>query len=158
MQLHGFARNLDWALTSTTGGESPSVEMTLSDTDETRKMWPTAFKATQTIKLHGNKLTATLKVHNPTQQLFSFTSSFHTYFSVSDLAAVKVEGLSGLKMLDRTVTPNKEGVAPAAPVAVAGPVDSVYYNAPAKLTLQTGGVRDARALVEKRVLLTRSCM
>lgn len=41
----GFARNLDWELTASTGGAAPSIEMTLVDTEATRAMWPTKFKA-----------------------------------------------------------------------------------------------------------------
>ncbi len=138
MQLHGFARNMDWALTATTGGAAPSVEMTLTDTPATREMWPTAFKATQTITLSAGKLTATLKVTNTDTKPFDFTSSFHTYFAVSNLAEVAVEGLSGLKMLDRMASPAKEGTASGA-VTIKGAVDSVYYGAPSTLTLKTGG-------------------
>ena len=138
MQLHGFARNLDWALTSTTGGAAPSVEMTLVDTPATRAMWPTAFKATQTITLSSGRLTATLTVTNTDSKPFSFTSSFHTYFAVSKLEEVAVEGLSGLAMLDRMAKPAAEGKASGA-VKIAGPVDSVYYAAPHSLTLKTGG-------------------
>ena len=139
MQLHGFARNLDWALTGTTGGACPSVEMTLTESAETRAMWPTAFTARQTVTLNaGNKLTATLTVTNTDKAAFEFTSSFHTYFAVSSLPEVSVEGLSGLKMLDRTAKPPAEGTCTGA-VKIAGPVDSVYYNAPASLTLKTGG-------------------
>jgi glucose-6-phosphate 1-epimerase len=114
--------------------------MTLKESADTRAMWPTAFTARQTITLSaGNKLTATLTVTNTDKAPFDFTSSFHTYFAVSNLADVAVEGLAGLKMLDRMQTPAAEGVASSAPVKIAGPVDSVYYNAPPTTTLKTGG-------------------
>ena len=145
MQLHGFARNLDWELTATVGGACPSVELTLRESEATRAMWPTAFTARQTITLSGpNKLTATLAVTNTDSKPFDFTASFHTYFSVADISAVAVEGLSGLKMLNRVAKPPAEGVAPAGAVTISGPVDSVYYNAPPSLTLQTGGGKAVR--------------
>jgi D-hexose-6-phosphate mutarotase len=113
--------------------------MTLTETAETRAMWPTAFIARQTITLNaGNKLTATLTVENPDKAPFEFTSSFHTYFA-ANIAEVAVEGLSGLKMLDRVAKPPAEGTAPAGAVSIKGPVDSVYYNAPKSITLKTGG-------------------
>ncbi len=121
------------------GGACPSVEMTLTETAETRAMWPTAFTARQTITLNaGNKLTATLTVTNTDSKPFDFTSSFHTYFAVSNLADVAVEGLAGLKMLDRVAKPPAEGKSSGA-VTIKGPVDSVFYGAPAALTLKTGG-------------------
>ena len=113
--------------------------MTLTETAATREMWPTAFTARQTITLNAdNKLTATLTVTNTDSKPFDFTSSFHTYFAVNNLAEVAVEGLSGLKMLDRMAKPAKEGTASGA-VAIKQAVDSVYYNAPAALTLKVGG-------------------
>lgn len=93
---------------------------------------------TQTVTLSSGKLTATLTVHNTDSKPFDFTSSFHTYFSVKSLPEVSVEGLSGLKMLDRMQKPAAEGVCKEA-VAIKGAVDSVYYNAPSELTLKVGG-------------------
>lgn len=115
------------------------MELTLTETAATREMWPTAFTARQTITLNaGNKLTATLTVTNTDSKPFDFTSSFHTYFAVNNLAEVAVEGLAGLKMLDRMAKPAKEGTASGS-VAIKQAVDSVYYNSPAALTLKVGG-------------------
>ena len=67
-----------------------------------------------------------------------FVRSFHTYFSVKALPEVSVEGLQGLKMLDRMAKPPAEGKC-AGPVGINGAVDSVYYAAPADITLKVGG-------------------
>ena len=53
-----------------------------------------------------------------------FVRSFHTYFSVKALPEVSVEGLQGKC---------------AGPVGINGAVDSVYYAAPADITLKVGG-------------------
>ncbi len=44
MQQHGFARNLDWTISATSADlqpdeRDPTVELTLTDNDYTRKMW-----------------------------------------------------------------------------------------------------------------------
>ncbi len=44
MQQHGFARNLDWTISASSADlqpdeRDPSVELTLTDNDYTRKMW-----------------------------------------------------------------------------------------------------------------------
>ncbi len=49
MQQHGFARNLDWAVSSTSADPNPderdpSVEVVLTESDYTLKMWPHKFK------------------------------------------------------------------------------------------------------------------
>ena len=133
--MHGFARNVDWALTSTTEGDSPSLEMTLVPSDYTKAIWDKDFKVTQTITLGGGELKATMKVTNAGTEAFSFTSSFHTYFA-ADIAAVAVGGLVGCKSLDRLA--DKESTV-AGDVTIGGPVDSVYYDVPGKLSLAVGG-------------------
>lgn len=122
-------------LTNTTEGDAPSIEMTLTPSDYTKAMWDKDFKVTQTITLGGGELKATMKVTNPGKEAFSFTSSFHTYFA-ADIAAVAVGGLDGCKSLDRLA--NEEGKVEG-DVTVAGPVDSVYYDVPEKLSLAVGG-------------------
>ena len=62
MQVHGFARNVDWEVTKTADGDAPMVEMTLLPSDYTKAMWPADFKATQTITLKDGALTATMSV------------------------------------------------------------------------------------------------
>ena len=64
IQVHGFARNVDWALTGKTEGDAPSIEMTLTPNDYTKSMWDKAFVVTQTITLSDGKLNATMKVKN----------------------------------------------------------------------------------------------
>lgn len=45
IQLHGFARNVDWSLAaSKNDGGNPAVSLVLTDTDYTRAMWPHSFK------------------------------------------------------------------------------------------------------------------
>lgn len=45
IQLHGFARNVDWTLAaSKNDGGNPAVSLVLTDTDYTRAMWPHSFK------------------------------------------------------------------------------------------------------------------
>ena len=54
MQLHGFARNSDWALVAATDGAgNPGVTLVLTDNDYTRSMWPAAFKASSVELLAG---------------------------------------------------------------------------------------------------------
>ena len=139
IQVHGFARNVDWALTGMKcDGDDATIEMTLTPNDYTKAMWDKEFKVTQTITVGGGEMKATMKVINAGKESFDFTGSFHAYFA-ADIDAVSVGGLAGCKSLDRLA--NEEGVVDG-DVTIAGPVDSVYYDAPAKLTLAVGGGND----------------
>lgn len=45
IQLHGFARNVDWRLAGASDGAgSPSVTLVLNDSEYSRAMWPHAFQ------------------------------------------------------------------------------------------------------------------
>ena len=92
IQVHGFARNVDWELTKKTEGSNPSIEMTLLPSDYSKKMWDKDFKVTQTITLGDGKLKATLKVWNTGKEAFTFTGSFHTYFAADIDEVVLVGG------------------------------------------------------------------
>jgi len=135
IQVHGFARNVDWELTKTTGGASPSMEMTLSPSDYTKAMWDKDFKVTQTITLGDGKLTATMNVMNNGKEPFTFTGSFHTYLA-ADIDEVAVSGLDGCKMTDRLA---EEDSTAKGDVTISGPVDACYYDVPSALSLAVGG-------------------
>lgn len=53
---HGFARNLDWAIVSTSADANPDdpepmLELLLTDNEYTRKMWPYEFAAVYQVRL-----------------------------------------------------------------------------------------------------------
>ena len=135
IQVHGFARNVDWALTDKKEGDAPSITMTLLPSEYTKAMWDKDFKVTQTITLEDGALTATMKVTNPGSEPFSFTGSFHTYFAAK-IDEVAVTGMEGCESLDRLA--NEKGSVDGA-VTISGPVDSVYYDVPKDITLAVGG-------------------
>ena len=135
IQVHGFARNVDWELTKKTEGSNPSIEMTLLPSDYSKKMWDKDFKVTQTITLGDGKLKATLKVCNTGDEAFTFTGSFHTYFA-ADIDEVAVTGLKGCKSLDRL---KDEAGTVAGALTMSGPVDSCYYDVPSVVNLAVGG-------------------
>lgn len=61
IQQHGFARNLDWSVASTSADlqpdeRDPEVELVLTENDYTLNMWPHKFKVVYTITLHGEQL------------------------------------------------------------------------------------------------------
>jgi Aldose 1-epimerase len=95
MQQHGFARNLDWAVASTSADlqpdeRDPEVELVLTENDYTLKMWPHKFKAVYTITLHGEQLRTDLRVLNTGDKPFTFTAALHSYFEVLHVSKAKV--------------------------------------------------------------------
>lgn len=145
MQQHGFARNLDWEISSTSADlqpdeKDPEVELVLVDNEYTRAMWPFPFKLVYSVSLHGEELITEYRVVNTGDKNFSFTAALHSYFEVAGIENAKVNGLKGLTYLDKVVDanapPSKTQEAEA--VTFAGPVDSVYLKAPEYVELDVG--------------------
>nr|KAJ0188620.1 hypothetical protein LSAT_V11C900482900 [Lactuca sativa] len=75
----------------------------LRPTKEDLKIWPHSFEYQLRITLGpGTNLMLTLRIRNTNTngKQFTFTFAYHTYFSVSDISEVRVEGLETLDYLD----------------------------------------------------------
>lgn len=141
IQLHGFARNVDWALAGAKNeGGNPAVALVLTDNDYTRAMWPHSFKAEYTVRLEGETLHTHLSVTNTGDKAFDFTASLHSYFGIEDIETANVRGLQGLEYLDRVADAKHPSVHKELRelVTFRGPVDAVYKSAPGKVTLDSG--------------------
>ena len=119
MQQHGFARNLDWSVISSSADPNPdypepSVLLMLKDNEYTRGMWDCAFQATYEVTLRRDKLRVEFAVLNPEQDkkrrgnddAISFTAALHTYVEVTDAgdtSKVFVKGLEGKSYIDKAL-------------------------------------------------------
>ncbi|HEX8523130.1 MAG TPA: D-hexose-6-phosphate mutarotase [Tepidisphaeraceae bacterium] len=103
-QMHGFVRTLPWTVSEVSvGAEATSVSLVHEASDETRKIWPHAYRATFTFTV-GPTLKMALAVTNTGPAPFTFEEGLHTYFAISDIAQVSVDGLRGHWYRDRTVS------------------------------------------------------
>ena len=92
---HGFARtSSDWQVESTSsdgpGGEVCLV-LRLSDSAETRAVWPHAFELRYTVTLRDASLSTDVQLRNAGGEPLEFTAALHTY-----LATPQVGGGRGL--------------------------------------------------------------
>ena len=132
IQVHGFARNVDWTLVSS--GED-TMTMKLLPNEYTKAMWDKEFEVVETVSIKDDALTCELAVTNKGSEPFTFTGSFHTYFA-ADIDAVQVKGLEGCESFDRL---KEESGKVSAPITCKGPIDSLYKNAPSQIDLDVGG-------------------
>ncbi len=100
---HGFARDKVWTLESTGILESGATEVVLSlkDDAETKVLFPYAFELELTFTI-GTTLRIALKTTNTDSKSFTVTQALHSYFAVSDIADVYIEGVSGTPFVDYT--------------------------------------------------------
>eukprot|EP00798_Chlamydomonas_sp_ICE-L_P009941 gene9941-7811_t len=138
MQQHGFARNLEWDIATTSAdpnpdNKEPTLELTLTE-------WPYKFKVVYSVTLHGETLMTEMRVMNTDDKEFEFSAALHSYIEVESIEKAKVNGLKGLTYLDKskdasnpvTKTEDRESF------GFDGYMDSVYLNAPASVGLEVG--------------------
>ena len=135
LPLHGLARLMPWELSDAKNStDTASATFRLRDTDDSRRHWPHAFLAELTVVVGGNQLAVTLAITNISAEPFAFTSGLHTYFSIADLAATTVAGLTGLRYCDAAAgwVDHQET---AAHIEFTGEVNRIYFDAPAEVRL-----------------------
>lgn len=94
---HGFARLMYWdvAEISTNATGETVVVLQLCSSDETRAYWSFDFKAELTVVV-GKTLVATLKITNLSAESFDYTCALHSYFNLSAIESISIEGLKGM--------------------------------------------------------------
>ncbi|KAK6783399.1 hypothetical protein RDI58_021196 [Solanum bulbocastanum] len=108
LEQHGFARNKMWVTDDNPPPLHPNdsngktfTDLLLKSSDEDLKIWPHGFEFRLRVALaFDGSLTLTSRIRNVNCKPFSFSIAYHTYFSVSDISEVRVEGLETLDYLD----------------------------------------------------------
>lgn len=93
---HGFARLMYWDVLETAvkpNGET-LVRLKLCSDEETKAYWPYDFCAEMSITI-GLTLTVTLKVTNNSKEAFKYGCALHSYFNLSAIENMSIEGLEG---------------------------------------------------------------
>lgn len=98
---HGFARTTTWRLVEETGGEDRTIAYRLTSAEASDDYWPYAYEAALTARL-GRSLAVSLQVTNQDDRAFSYEAALHTYLSVGDVGRVRIEGLEGVRYVDKT--------------------------------------------------------
>lgn len=92
--FHGLARTLDWQLLHSSA-DSRGVQLSLQlDASQGLSAWPHAAILQLHIAL-GERLTIRLDNHNLGSAPLAISQALHTYFAVSDIRQVAVQGLAG---------------------------------------------------------------
>ncbi|KAG5228278.1 hypothetical protein OIU77_022929 [Salix suchowensis] len=109
LEQHGFARKKIWVIDQNPppflqhkdSNDKVYTDLLLKPTEEDLKIWPHSFEFRLRVCLtvEGN-LTMISRIRNINCKPFSFSIAFHTYFSISDISEVRVEGLETLDYLD----------------------------------------------------------
>ena len=131
---HGFVRNRQWevAATESLDDGSTRVVMELTDTDDTREIWPHPFRLGIEITV-GDTLKVALVTRNTGDASMSISQALHTYFNVGDITKVQVLGLDGTEYLDKLEHFARK--TQAGPVIIDGEVDRIYTGVSGDLVI-----------------------
>ncbi|KAM0931058.1 hypothetical protein ACQ4PT_000562 [Festuca glaucescens] len=143
LEQHGFARNRLWTIDDNppplpvNPAIKAFVDIILKPTEDDLKMWPHSFEFRLRIALGALgdlSLTSRIRNTNTDGRPFSYTFAYHTYFSVSDISEVRVEGLETMDYLDNTNKKHRcteQGDA----IVFESEVDKVYLSTPPKVAI-----------------------
>jgi len=135
---HGFVRTRVWRLAQQQSDDDHAmVTLELDDDEETRKLWPYAFKAELTLLVSGDRLDVELGVLNTGDAPFTFTAALHSYLRVREVEEAVLEGLYGHEYRDAAdgdaiKQDNKPDL------RVDDEVDRVYHDVKRPLLLRDG--------------------
>ena len=134
---HGLVRALDWELL---GIDEEDDAVTLRFAYDTRNQplegWPRDVGLTFFVRL-AQDLGMSLETHNRGDTPLTLSQALHTYFAVSDVRQVGVEGLQACRYID-TLQDWQEPRQQHAPV-FAAETDRIYLDTPARLSIVDPG-------------------
>ncbi len=137
--MHGLVRTRVWEVASLEVPENRAakIRMTFESNPETLSIWPYAFRLALDFTL-GRNLVIRWETHNMDQSPFLFEQALHPYFPVSDVRSAGVEGLKGIRFIDKTDGLRlREDVADA--VLFTAETDRLYLDTDSKLFLNDPG-------------------
>ncbi|KAL2321451.1 hypothetical protein Fmac_025830 [Flemingia macrophylla] len=143
LENHGFARNRFWTLDpnpppfATTSTNKAFIDLILKNSEVETKVWPHRYEFRLRIALGpaGDlMLTSRIRNTNTDGKSFTFTFAYNTYFYVTDISEVRIEGLETLDYLDNLK--NKERFTEQGDaITFESEVDKVYLSTPTKIAL-----------------------
>jgi glucose-6-phosphate 1-epimerase len=140
---HGYARNIDWTLDGTSASATQSTTM-LSLSHRTVAAHALSIHAEHTLDAtlkitvdDKHRLTLTLSSWNVGRTPAPLSFALHTYFAVSDVAAISIDGLDGATYRDNT----RSGAATlqSGLMRIAGETIALFDDAPMRQTIDDPG-------------------
>ncbi len=131
---HGFARISPFELLESNEPDEHTsvVVLQLQSSEKTLLLWPFQFQLFLRITV-GSTLKVALTTRNCDSQSFTVSSALHTYFAVSDISRVSVQGLNKVRYWDALTDQIKRQ---QGDVLIGEEVDRVYQKTTESLLLR----------------------
>ena len=132
-KAHGEVRAIDWELLGVAeDGEALLVELVLPQAEGHLPGWPHNVALKLSIRL-DQALNVSLVSFNAGPESVTFSQALHTYFAVSDVHQISIEGLDGLRYIE-TLEDWAERQQ-AGDLVFSGETDRVYLDTPNLLSI-----------------------
>ena len=137
---HGFMRNRMWQIKQTELQADGNVRVVLglSDSDETRAIWPQSFELAIEINV-GESLNIDLVTRNRGDQPFTISQALHTYFRIGDINQTKILGLEGCGYIDKVDGGSEKQQ--DGEVVITSEVDRIYLDVPPELVIEDAALQ-----------------
>lgn len=130
---HGLVRALDWQLLGIDSQDHGVVlDFVFNSVEQPQTEWPHAAELKLRIRL-DDQLHLELDTRNLGDTPLAFSQALHSYFAVSDIRQVRVEGLRGCRYID-TLDNWLERQQPDT-LSFHGETDRIYLDTPAQLSI-----------------------
>jgi glucose-6-phosphate 1-epimerase len=144
---HGFVRSLLWSVEETEtvehdGPDAPAGEapytllaLRLTDSDETRRIWPYYFAVRLTVRL-GADLDVTLEAEHTGDEAdppLVCSGALHSYLAVGDATRISLTGLEGTRYIDKAGggdTRDQQGA-----ITISAETDRIYLDTAGPVTV-----------------------
>lgn len=131
--FHGLVRNVPWQLREQRcEGDTVILEFTCPQAQDGLPGWPQEVEPSLQIRL-ADSLQLTLASHNRGTRAVAISQALHSYFAISDIRQVSVEGLAGRPYIE--TLENWERRQQQGDLQFAGETDRIYLELPATLSL-----------------------
>lgn len=132
-KAHGEVRALDWQLLGIgADGDALLVEFVLPEAEGRLPGWPHNVALKLSIRL-DHALNVSLVSYNCGTEPVVISQALHTYFAVSDVRQVSVEGLDGLRYIETLA--NWEEREQSGDLTFTGETDRIYKDTPGVLSI-----------------------
>ncbi len=134
LQQHGFARTAIWELDKYREKDDNTTEIIfkLIHSKKSLKLWDYKFTLTMYITI-SDKLTMELTTTNTDNQSFKITQALHSYFQVSDISDVSINGLDKKPYLDAL---SNQKLKQDADISFSEEIDRVYQEVDGEIVLK----------------------
>ena len=137
---HGFARTADWTVVASAELEdgSTQIRLALPKVDQPEALWPeeTAVEYVLTI---GRTLEMALVTRNGSDHAVTISQALHTYFAVSDIRDIAIDGLDGCDYLDKVEDFARKQQ--SGDVTFSSEVDRIYLEAAGDCLIKDAGLK-----------------